>query len=207
VQQPGWAALKEVSVDPDIYKVLSWNQGDFLGALSFYARAHGTEVKENLDFGICQTLSLKWIQLKLQEIQQHQRADSAERMHEMTDSLFDAVAIQEKEKTPFALEAKRAYQLMERPHPANRNAEYVAAIVTQRSHACYMAVLQIRHAIAIYQSSGKIFGINKHVYIYDPNEGEYKVYSALFPDWLKAFLRKHYDNAQSFAEFYEYSLI
>jgi hypothetical protein len=194
-------------VDPDIYKVYSWDQGDFLGALGCYAAYHGGAVKESLHSGLCQTLSLKWIQLKLQEVQQHQRADSAERMTEMTDSLFDAAAIQEKEKTPFALEAKRTFRLSEISLKSNSNAEYVGTIVTQRSHACYMVVLPIRHAIALYQSSGKIFGINKHVYIYDPNEGEYKVYSTLFRDWLKAFLEKHYNNDQNIAEFYEYFLI
>ncbi|HSW06246.1 MAG TPA: YopT-type cysteine protease domain-containing protein [Aquabacterium sp.] len=44
-----------------------------------------------------------------------------------------------------------------------------------RYHVIAMTGFGIGHAIAAYMSSGKIFGLSRHVYIFDPNIGELKI--------------------------------
>lgn len=48
-----------------------------------------------------------------------------------------------------------------------------------------------RHAICAYKSGGKLFGIGSHLYVFDPNFGEYRVASGKISDFYMALFGKY----------------
>jgi hypothetical protein len=62
--------------------------------------------------------------------------------------------------------------------------------VTGAKNACHLIHFSftrqggtVSHVIACYCSSGKVLGVGRHVYLFDPNHGEYKVPKPEFRAW------------------------
>ena len=178
--------------------------------------------------GVCQCLVLKWLQTKMDE-----RADGLSgkkkvapdtRMDALSspEVLSNAVKAQAKAGTTEGAQlqhekldvAQQEYGMQSAPNGTymTSNESQVANEVTKTPHSYFLCGITFTvdsqsgaHAIGFYQSGGKLFGTKKHVYLFDPNFGEFKFKSGDFTGKLTTFLGESYGGEISFLRQYSNS--
>ncbi|MBK7061038.1 MAG: hypothetical protein IPH51_11210 [Rubrivivax sp.] len=161
--------------------------------------------------GVCEALAMKWIKMKRAEVDQglkgDQKPSAGSRMQALSDDQRFGKAIDKHDASKkvhgMSLETlARSYKM---PMGQSRNHQSsvatVASVITGAAHGC--ALLSFfcpkydngPHAIGLYMSSGKILGAGKHVYLFDPNEGEFRVPEKRFSKFLRDLLFDGYGAA------------
>jgi hypothetical protein len=73
----------------------------------------------------------------------------------------------------------KKYGLVFGPATIQKNLDEIVEIVDRKRGYAQLSFdiknLNGRHAICSYKSSGKVFGIGSHLYVFDPNYGEFRV--------------------------------
>ena len=178
--------------------------------------------------GICQCLVLKWLQTKMYEraegLSGKKKVAPDTRMDALSDPevLSDAVKAQAKAGTSKDAQlqhekldvAQQEYGMESLPNGTimTSNESQVANEVTKTPHSYFLCGIRFTvdtqsgaHAIGFYQSGGKLFGSKKHVYLFDPNFGEFKFKSGDFTNKLTTFLGEAYGGEITFLREYAIS--
>jgi hypothetical protein len=158
--------------------------------------------------GVCEALSMKWIKMKRNEVAEGLKGDlkpsANSRVQALSDDRRFGKAIDKhgasKKVRGMSIETlARSYKM---PMGQTRNHQSklstVASLVTGAVHGCTLLSFFCPkygdgpHAIGMYMSGGKVFGTAKHVYLFDPNEGEFKVPVKQFSQFLRGLLFEGY---------------
>lgn len=200
-------------MNPDIYLQTEFDQERYLDALDELGGMGAGELRDGVFSGVCQTLSLRWIKLKLDERAGGTSTGSVERVGAVRRE-FISIALVHADggaASPDPMKhAASVYGLTKGSRLfataegcTNCDPSSIAIKVKSTKNACYLyrfapEALRDRgyHAIGMYQSGGKL-GFSCNVYVFDPNFGEYKVPNSSFQEWLSDFRRVHYKTARS----------
>ena len=80
------------------------------------------------------------------------------------------------------------------PAGARSLAEAVPTLTVNRNHAYTMTIIRFTggaHAICAYKSGGKFFGLGSHLYLFDPNFGEFRIPTSSISDFYVALFKKY----------------
>jgi len=172
----------------DEFNYVSYGQGNEI------RKAVGLTIKQRSDAGggICFALCCNWIALhrdhhKMGKGEEYRISSMKIRINNLlADSTHFYSAVQSQTvdyKTPGTkIEQKNhvgeKYRLAFDDLRRSRSAAEYKQLVN-RTHCYTQTSFDIpkvgRHAICAYKSSGKIFGIGSHLYVFDPNYGEFRV--------------------------------
>jgi len=176
--------------------------------------------------GLCEALALKWLKLKFKENNETGRQKADSRVASIDrDKTFDRgfaryAAINAGKfgnvnlggDQRFGLEDYYGLQALDDPAVSTQSlptgkssvniTSYVARTVANSKHEYFLHSIVCPkyangcHAIAYYTSSGKIANIAKHVYMFDPDFGEYKVPPSKFMTWMPRFVKFFYGSGE-----------
>jgi hypothetical protein len=166
--------------------------------------------------GVCEALALKWLKVKFKE-----NSNAPEWAHLSRQKAGPRVNIVDRDKTfdrAFARYAAGAAdvrfgmedyyglrgQFDPNLHTTTVGAtSYVARTVAKSKHGYFLHSIRCPaidpngyHAIAYYTSSGKAFNLSSHVYMFDPDYGEYKVPNSDFIAWMPRFVNHFYGTGE-----------
>jgi hypothetical protein len=189
------------------------NPGD--GALLGKAKSAASEfLAVHSTGGVCEALSLKWLKIKFKENSddakwaQVGRQKAAPRVGTLDrDKTFDRAFSRyaaSKADQRFGLEdyygLKAQFMMLPvEAGPVSMTA-WVARTIAASKHGYFLHSICCPkigdgsgyHAIAYYTSSGKAFNLSSHVYMFDPDYGEYKVPNSKFITWMPKFVSFFY---------------
>lgn len=194
----------------DTYKKQDYDQTELIG---MHIMVNKSKIKDvsAVKRGICQTMSLFWIRKKLDELGSKTKHD-AKGIVKAIDTNFEQIAVLHEVKdykkygfnifgpaeATFGLIKSHSWQDV--GTKVSLDLDSVNEIVTGAKKCCYLFTFDCfdgtknlgGHAIAFYLSSGKAFGKGQHVYVFDPNYGEFKVPKSVFKTWLTQLLSLRY---------------
>jgi hypothetical protein len=172
--------------------------------------------------GLCEALALKWLKVKFKENNGAGRQNAASRLavidrDKTFDRAFSRYAATNAAKyggislggdQRFGLEDYYGLQALDDPAVSTQTlptgktsvniTSYVARTVANSKHGFFLHSIRCPkfadgyHALAYYTSSGKVANIAKHVYMFDPDYGEYKVPPSKFITWMPKFVNFFY---------------
>jgi len=187
--------------------------GDSATSNDAWTKAHAELAAVDKSGGLCEALSLKWLKVKFKE----NSTDEKYKDFGKIKSPDFKVNMVDREKTfdkAFARYAATAadkrrgleeyygldgqYEIMSlSPTNDGSGTSYVARTVADSTHSYFLHSIVCPkfkgglHAIAYYTSGGK-GGLFKHVYMFDPDYGEYKVPNSKFIKWMPKFFNTFY---------------
>lgn len=194
----------------DNYKKHHYDQSELIG---MHIMLNKSKIKDvgAVRRGICQTMSIFWIKRKLDELGSKTKHDGKGIMGAI-DENFEQIAVLHEVKdykkfgfnifgpaeATFGLVKSHSWQDV--GTKVSLDLDSVNEIVTGAKKCCYLFTFDCfndgknlgGHAIAFYLSSGKMLGKGQHVYVFDPNYGEFKVPKSVFKIWLAELLRLRY---------------
>lgn len=154
--------------------------------------------------GVCEALSMKWIKMKRGEVAKKLKGDkkpsASSRVQALSVERRFGKAIDKHSASGkvFGMTLETLAQSYKMPMGQARNHQgkvaTVAGMVTGTVHGCTLLSFFCPkydngpHAIGMYMSGGKLLGAGKHVYLFDPNEGEFKIPDKPFPQFLRDLL-------------------
>lgn len=163
--------------------------------------------------GVCEALSLKWLKIKFKENSddpqwaQFGRQKAAPRVGSIDrDKTFDRAFSRyaaSKADQRFGLEdyygLKAQFMMLPQTGPVSITS-WVARTVANSKHGYFLHSIGCPkigdgrgyHALGYYTSSGKAFNLSSHVYMFDPDYGEYKVPNNKFIAWMPKFVNFFY---------------
>lgn len=154
--------------------------------------------------GVCESLALKWLKVKSKE-KDSGKLKPAERVgivdrDKTVEKAFARYAASESDQK-IGLESyyglKGTWQVMPTGNTPVGITSFVARKVADSTHEYFLHSIKCpkynngNHAIAYYTSGGK-GGLFKHVYVFDPDFGEYKVPPSKFVPWMPEFVKEFY---------------
>jgi hypothetical protein len=168
--------------------------------------------------GVCEALALKWLKVKFKE-----NSDAAQWAHLSRQKAAPRVANIDRDKTfdvafsryaagaadqRFGLEdyygLKAQFQTLPQGPGQVSITSWVARTVANSKHGYFLHSIGCPkigdgsgyHALAYYTSSGKAFNLSSHVYMFDPDYGEYKVPNSKFITWMPKFVNFFYGTGE-----------
>ena len=189
----------------DEFRSIKYGQGEQI------RKAIGLTAKQRSDAGggICFSLCCQWIALhrdhhKMGKGEQYRVSSMKTRIDNLladTQYFYSALESQTVDyntpgtKTQRKNHVGEKYRLMFDDLRKSGNAAQYKECVN-RTHCYTQTSFQIpsvgRHAICAYKSSGKIFGIGSHLYVFDPNFGEFRVSTDKIEDFYRALRAEYY---------------
>ncbi|NNE65095.1 MAG: hypothetical protein HKN33_00900, partial [Pyrinomonadaceae bacterium] len=187
----------------DACKVQHYDQSELIG-MHLLVNREMIQNPDEVRRGICQTMSLFWIKTKQNELASSTKHDS-EAVVKAIDANFEDIAtlheVKDHERYGFNIfgPAENYFDLTKTQTwqdigtAIDLSVDGVSTIVTGTKNCCYLYAFHCfnddeellgGHAIAFYLSSGKMLGLGRHVYVFDPNFGEFKVPKSNFKNWL-----------------------
>jgi hypothetical protein len=160
--------------------------------------------------GVCRALALKWLKVKFKENSNADRQKAGPRVgiidrDKTFDRAFQRYAAHNADQR-YGLEEYYGMSATFDPNLFQKQpgglTSYVAKTVAHSKHGYFLHAIRcpklddISHAIAYYTSSGKVFSISSHVYMFDPDFGEYKIPNSDFISWMPKFVKSFYGTGE-----------
>lgn len=174
----------------DDYKVGRFDQTPFLNGLELLG------MPPLAGGGICAQLACKWLRLKLKELQSGETKTTQDRLNKINTYNTLGKAI-ERHQNDNPVAPHKSYKLQRVGGLVLPSVDAVAREATSSKHSCYLFIFNCPrydglHSLGMYLSSGKMLGFGMHVYVFDPDEGEYRVPLGKFAEWLAALMSQKY---------------
>jgi hypothetical protein len=144
--------------------------------------------------GVCEMLAMKWLKLKLKDADDKMGLIDRDKTF---DKAFERRAHHASHSNQYGPENYYGLRAKAIQATKTQGTRWAAETVAHSVHDYFHHQIQCpkfngNHSLAYYTSSGKILGMGRHVYVFDPDYGEYCVPTGKFPKWLPAFLFDFY---------------